>query len=80
MDNCRASLFCLHHPAETDRVALRHIRALNDDAVGVLQVLLKSGGAPSAKRGPQTGDRRGVSNTGLIFDLNNSERREELLD
>ena len=31
----------LHHPAEADRVALGHVRALDDDAVRVLQVLLE---------------------------------------
>ena len=70
----------LHHPAEADRMALRHVRALNDDAVGVLQILLERGGAASSERCPQTGDRGGVSNTGLIFDLDDAERGEELLD
>ena len=80
VDDRRAALLRLHHPAEADRVALRHIRALDDDAVRVLQILLERGRAASAERCPQTGDGGGVSNTSLIFDLNDPERVEELLD
>jgi len=53
-DRC-AALFRLHHPLEADRMALGHIRTLNDNAVGVLQVLLKRGCTATAKRGAQTG-------------------------
>ena len=75
VDDGRAALLGLHHPAEPHRVTLRHIRALNDDAVRVLQILLERGRAASSERCPQTGDGGGVSNTGLIFDLDNAQAR-----
>jgi hypothetical protein len=59
-------------------VTLRHIRAFDDDDVRVDQVSRIVGRSASTKRGPQTGDRRGVSNTGLIFYLDNAKRGEEL--
>src|SRR4029079_2966346 len=45
VDDLRAPLLRLHHPLEADRMALGHVRPLDDDAVGVLQVLLEGGGA-----------------------------------
>ena len=39
-----------------DRVALGHVRTLDDDAVGVLQVLLEIGRAAAAERRSQTGN------------------------
>jgi hypothetical protein len=70
----------LHHPLKAHRMALGHIGALDDDAVRVRQVLLECGGARSSERDPQTGDRGGVSNTGLIFHLDNAQGRGQLLD
>ena len=70
----------LHHPLEADRVALGHVRAHDQDAVGVLQVLLEGRGAAPAERGPQTGDGGGVSYAGLVLDLDDAQRREQLLD
>ena len=80
VDDLRAALLGLHHPLEADRVALGHVRALDHDAVGVLQVLLEGGGAAAPERGPQTGDRGGVSYAGLVLDLDRAQRREQLLD
>ena len=61
MDHLRATLLRLDHPLEADGMALRHVRALDHDAVGVLQVLLEGGCPTAAERRPQTGDGRGVS-------------------
>ena len=80
VDDRRAARLGLHHPLEADRVALGHVRALDDDAVSVRQVLLEGGGAAATERGPQTGDRGGVSYTGLVLDLDRAHRGEELLD
>src|SRR5207248_6892873 len=80
VDDLGAPLLCLHHPLEADRMALGHVRALDDDAVGVLEVLLEGGGAASTERGPQTGDGRGVSYAGLILDLDGAERGVQLLE
>ena len=70
----------LHHPLEPDRVVLGHVRAHDQDAVRVLQILLERRGAASSERGPQTGDRGAVSYAGLVLDLDDAERGEELLD
>jgi hypothetical protein len=45
VDHGGAACLGLHHPLEPDRVALGHVGAFDDDAVGVLQVLLRRGGA-----------------------------------
>ena len=80
VDHRRAPRLGLHHPLEADRVALGHVGALDDDAVGVLQVLLERGGAAPAERCPQTGDGGAVSDAGLVLDLDGAERGEQLLD
>ncbi len=80
VDQCRAAGLGLHDPLEPDRMALGHIRALDDDAVGVLHVLLEVSGPAAPKASPQTGNGGGVSNTGLILDLDRAQRREQLLD
>ena len=59
---------------------LGHVGALDDDAVGVGQILEESGGPATAEAGPQTGDGGGVSNTGLVLDLDRAQRGEQLLD
>jgi hypothetical protein len=61
-------------------MTLGHVRALDDDAVSVGQILLECGGPTATEAGPQTGDGGGVSNTGLVFDLQGAQRREQLLD
>ena len=76
----RAAALSLDHPLKPDRMALRHVRSLDQDAVGVRQVLLEGGRPSSSERRPQTGDGGGVSYTGLVLDLHRPERREQLLD
>ena len=75
VDDRGAARLGLHHPLESDRMALGHVRALDDDAVSVLQVLLEGRGSAASERGPQTGDSGAVSNTGLVLDLHDSDRR-----
>ena len=55
VDDLRAALLRLHHPAEADRVRLGHRRALDQDAVGVLQVLLESVAPPRPNEVPRPG-------------------------
>jgi len=76
---CRAALG-FHHPLEAHRVAFGHVRPLDDDAVGIRQIVLKGRRAAYSERDPQTGDRGGVSYTGLIFDLDYAERGEQLFN
>ena len=80
VDDLGAARLRFHHPLETDRVTFGHVGALDDDAVGVLQVLQEARGAATAERGPQTGDGGAVSNTGLVLDLYGAHGREDLLD
>src|SRR5215218_9751909 len=79
---CRSAIALarLHRPAEADGVRLSEARALDPDQVGVLEVLLEVGGAAAPERGPQTGDRGGVSYPGLVLDLDRAHGREGLLD
>jgi hypothetical protein len=53
-------------------MALGHVRAFNNDAVCVREVLERSCRTASSKRGPQTGDRGRVSNTSLILYLDDA--------
>src|SRR5919108_4858443 len=80
MDDRGAALTRLHHPAERDRVRLRHRGALDEDAVRVHEGARGVGGAAAPVGGPQTGDRRGVSYAGLVLDLDGAHRGERLLD
>ncbi len=66
MDHRRALFFGVHDPAKTHRVRLGHGRALDQDAVGVRQILLGGGGATAAERGAQTGHRAGMSYPRLV--------------
>ena len=69
-----------HHPLEADRMVLGHVRAHDQDRVGVPQILLVCRGTPSPERGPQTGDRGAVSYACLVFDLDDAEADAQLLD
>src|SRR5215813_11578769 len=60
-------------------MALGHVGAFDDDAVSVLQVLLKVRRATATEGGSQTGNCRGVSYAGLVLDLDRTHRRVELL-
>ena len=81
VDQLRAALLGLHRPAEADRMGLGHVRAHDQDAVAVGQVLLIAGGRTAAERGAQTGHRCAMSYPGLIFDRDHAQSAaEELLD
>ena len=70
----------LRHPLEAHRMALGHVGALDDDAVGIGHVLQGLRRAAAPERGSQTGNRGGVSNAGLVLDLDRACGGEELLD
>ena len=57
VNNCRAAPLGFHHPLKSDGMALGHVRALDYDAVRVLQILLERSCAAPSERDPQTGDR-----------------------
>src|SRR5579864_2604275 len=78
MDDFRATLAGFHHKAEADRVALSHIRALNDDAVAIDEVPLGGGRAATSEAGTQTGYSGTVSDTGLVGDVDDAQVAEQL--
>src|SRR5205085_6781189 len=59
----------LYHPLEPDGMGLGHVRALDDDAVRVGQVLLEVRRASATEAGSQTGNRAAVSYARLVLDL-----------
>src|SRR5690349_21182889 len=69
----------LHRPAERHRVALRHVAALEDDAVREREIARVGGRRAASEPGPQTGDARGVSYSGLVFDRHHPQAAHELL-
>src|SRR5437763_3097760 len=60
---------CFHRPLETTRMVLGGIAAHNQHHVGVLDVDPAVSHRAASEGGPQTGDRRTVSNTGLRFEI-----------
>ena len=80
VDHLGAARLGLHHPLEPDGMGLGHVRAHDHDAVGVDEPVRSVGGAAAPERGSQTGNGGGVSNTGLVLDLDRAQRGEQLLD
>src|SRR5436309_2528306 len=66
MDNGGAVFAGFHHPAKTDGMRFGHAGPLNQNAIGILQILLSGGRAAAAEGGAQTGHRAAVSYPGLI--------------
>src|SRR5260370_27964594 len=66
MNNGRAALFCFHDPAETYRVCFGHGRALDQNAIGVSEILLRSRSSAPAKGGAQTGHSAAMSYPALV--------------
>src|SRR3989441_11529482 len=79
VDQLRAVELGLHGPAERHRMALRHVRAHDDEAIGVLEIARIQGRRAATEPCPQTGDARAVSYPGLIFDGDDPEPAPELL-
>ena len=65
---------------KADRVGLGHVRALDHDAVGVLQVPREGRGAAATEGGAEPDHRRAVTDPRLVLHLDHPERRPELLD
>ena len=80
VDHRRATGPRLLHPLEAHRMALGHVGALDDDAVGVGHVLQRLCGTAPPEGGSQTGNRGGVSYAGLVLDLDRARCGEEFLD
>src|SRR5438094_9708860 len=69
----------IHGPAERHRMALRHVRAHDDEAIGVLEIARIQGRRAATEPCPQTGDARAVSYPGLILNGDDPEPAPELL-
>jgi len=81
MNDFRSALARLHDPLKSDGMVLGHRRSHDHDGVGVAQVLLRSRGAASPERCPQTGDSGAVSYTGLVGEAHHAQAgSEELFD
>jgi len=79
VDQLRAVSLAFNGPAERHRMALRHVRAHDDEAIGVLEIARIQGRRAATEPCPQTGDARAVSYPGLIFDGDDPEPTPELL-
>ena len=73
VDDLRSLFFRLDHVREANGMSLRHVAAHDEDAVAALQVCWKHRSTATTKCGTQTGYRCAVSNTGLIFNGDNTE-------
>ena len=60
-------------------MVLRHVRAHDDDAVGVCHAPGVEGRRAAAESCPQTGDARAVSYPRLVLDRHDAEPAQELL-
>src|SRR5947199_5167362 len=80
VDNARSVLSSFHDEAKTDGVRLGHVGPHDEHAIAKLKVFLEGCGGSSAERGAQTGHRGAVSYARLVLDLDDAERRAELLD
>ena len=77
VDQRRAFLLRLHRPAEGDRMGFGHVRAHEQDAIAVGQVLLIGGGRAAAERSAQTGHRSAMSYPGLVLDRDHAQPAAE---
>ena len=59
-------------PAEGHGMALGHVRAHDEDGVGMDEIPGKGRGTAASERDPQTGDRGGVSDPGLVFHVDDA--------
>src|SRR5690606_41506998 len=69
-----------HHEPEPDRMTLGEVRAHDQDAVRVRQILLERRRSASTQRDPQTGDRGRVSYPRLVLHEDEPGAHAELLD
>src|SRR5207253_9467946 len=69
----------LHGPAERHRMALRHVRAHDDEAVSMFEAARVRRRSAATVSCPQTGDARAVSYPGLVFDGDDPEPAPEFL-
>ena len=76
VNQLRAALARHHGEPEADRMRFGHVRAHDQNAVGILHVFLKASGRAAAERGAQTGHRSAVSYSSLIFDRYDAQAQQ----
>lgn len=69
----------LERPAEGDRMTLGHIGAHDQYRIRIDQIAGEGSRTTATECDPQTGDRRGMSNSGLVFQIDPAQRMEQLL-
>ena len=79
MDDRRSPFPRFHHPLETNRMVLGHVRSHDQDRIRVCQVLLSCRRAAATERCAQTGHRGAMSYTGLVADAVHPQASSEQL-
>src|SRR5215470_14897917 len=79
MDDRCALLLRFHHPAKTDRVRFGHRGALDQNTIGVSQILLRGRSSASSEGGAQTGHRAAMSYAGLVGHADHAQASGEKL-
>src|SRR5437016_7120062 len=77
MNDGRTALFCFHDPAETYRVGFGHRRALDQNAIGVSEILLRGRSSAPAEGGAQTGHRAAMSYPCLVGYAHHPQAKSE---
>ncbi len=77
MNNGRAALLCFHRPAKTDRVRFGHGGALDQNAIGVSEILLRSRSSAPPEGGAQTGHCAAMSYPRLVGYAHHSQAESE---
>ncbi|MBA7697504.1 hypothetical protein ES703_106169 [subsurface metagenome] len=78
IDEGNAPFLGLGDMAEAGRVVLGRIGADDQDNIGIGNIGPVVGHGPSAKRFRQTGDSGGMSYTGLVFDIDQTQGPQHL--
>ena len=77
MNDLRAAFLGVDYPLKTYGMILRHVRAHDQNRIGIEQVLGGRRCSASSIRCAQTGHSGAVSNTGLVADANHAQTSGE---
>ena len=80
VDDLRPVFLGLPDPLEGHGMVLCHIAALHQNRLAMLEVNPVVGHRPPPERSPQTGDRRAVSESGLVLDESGAEQARRFLE
>ena len=77
MDHTRAGFFGFDHPLEPDGVRLSHVRANDQHAVAVRQILQKRRAAATSEGRAEARNRSAVTDPALVLDLRDAKDAEQ---